>query len=67
MAFMEICKDGNRPLQSKQFEQMCRSLLYSEADVERMRHERQKRRGSRLSFGLTRQLSWSKTSHSPSS
>ena len=62
-AFVEVCMDGNKPLQSQQFGAMCRALQLSEAEIEWMRSERQKRRGSRFSGyvpgGLTRQLSWS--------
>lgn len=61
-AFVEICMDGNKPMQSQQFGAMCRAMQLSDAEIEQMRAERQKRRGSRFAGyvpgGLTRQLSW---------
>ena len=46
-AFMSVCHDGNRPLHSEQFQQMCRALQLTEDEIEAIKHERRKRR-SRL-------------------
>ena len=51
-AFMAVCHDGNRPLHSEQFRQMCRSLSLTEEEVEGIKHERRKRR-SRLGGSKT--------------
>jgi hypothetical protein len=51
-AFMSVCHDGNRPLHSEQFRQMCRALSLTEDEVEGIKHERRKRR-SRLGGSKT--------------
>lgn len=51
-AFMAVCHDGNRPLHSEQFRQMCRALSLTEEEIEGIKHERRKRR-SRLGGSKT--------------
>ena len=51
-AFMSVCHDGNRPLHSEQFNQMCRALELTEDEIEAIKHERRKRR-SRLGGSKT--------------